>query len=131
VSSEQLAEARGIASVVSVQNRFGLDHRTPETLDVLAETTRLGIAFVPYFALAGASGERGRSAEAIAANDAVAAVAVAQGASAAQIRLAWTLHQAPNVLAIPGTGDIRHLEQNVAAAGISLTQDELSLLGNS
>ncbi|WP_243063941.1 aldo/keto reductase [Humibacter sp. RRB41] len=131
VSSEQLAEARGVASVVSVQNRFGLDHRTPQTLDLLAETTRLGIAFVPYFAMAGASGERGRSGEANDANDAVAAVAVAHGASVAQIRLAWTLHQAPNVLAIPGTGDMSHLEQNVEAAEISFTHDELSLLGNS
>ncbi|WP_231920333.1 aldo/keto reductase [Microlunatus soli] len=50
-------------------------------------------------------------------------------ASAAQIRLAWTLQYRPNILAIPGTGDPAHLEENVAAAGIRLTADDLDLIG--
>ena len=125
VSRAQLHEAFDIAPVVSVQNRFGLDQRTPQTLAVLDETTRRGIAFVPFFALAGAAGGRGRAAE---TNPAVTELARARRVSEAQIRLAWTLHQAPNVLAIPGTGDIRHLEQNVAAADIQFTQDELDAL---
>lgn len=122
VSMAQLTEAADIAPVVSVQNRFGLDHRTPETLAVLAETTRRGIAFVPYFAMAGTGGERGRSEE---TNPVVTEIADRHGATASQIRLAWTLHQGPNVLAIPGTGDMKHLEQNVAASTIRLSPDEL------
>jgi pyridoxine 4-dehydrogenase len=125
VSTAQLVEASSIASVVSVQNRFGLDQRTPEALAVLAETTRRQIAFVPYFALAGRGGERGRSDE---TNQVVTVIANDHGATEAQIRLAWTLHQGPNVLAIPGTGDIKHLEQNVAAATIQLSPDELDSL---
>lgn len=125
VSAPQLAEASNIAPVVSVQNRFGLDQRTPETMAVLTETTRLGIAFVPYFALAGTGGERGRGKE---ANPAVTDIAVKHGVTASQIRLAWTLHQAPNVLAIPGTGDMNHLEQNVAAGDIRLTPEDLERL---
>lgn len=125
VSRAQLYEAWDIAPVVSVQNRFGLDQRTPETLAVLEETTRRGIAFVPFFAMAGAAGGRGRSAE---TNPAVTEVANARGVSEAQIRLAWTLHQGPNVLAIPGTGDLRHLEQNVSAADIQFTHEELDAL---
>jgi aryl-alcohol dehydrogenase-like predicted oxidoreductase len=58
----------------------------------------------------------------------VDAVADAHGATSAQIRLAWTLHRGPNVLAIPGTGDLQHLEQNIAAGAIRLTDDELATL---
>ena len=125
VSTAQLAEALGIAQVVSVQNRFGLEQQSPETLAVLAETTRRGIAFVPYFALAGTGGERGRLHE---TDPIVAEIASEHGATASQIRLAWTLHQGANVLAIPGTGDLSHLEQNVAAAGIRLTPEDLDRL---
>ena len=50
------------------------------------------------------------------------------GATPAQIRLAWTLHQSPNVLAIPGTGNVAHLEENVGAAALRLSPEDLSLL---
>lgn len=123
VSTAQLIEAADIAPVVSVQNRFGLDQRTPESLSMLTETKRRQIAFVPYFAMAGRSGERGRSDE---TNPVVTDIAEKHGATASQIRLAWTLHQGANVLAIPGTGDMKHLEQNVAAATIRLTPEELT-----
>ncbi|WP_426518261.1 aldo/keto reductase [Diaminobutyricibacter sp. McL0618] len=123
VSTAQLSEAADIAQVVSVQNRFGLDQRTAEAVAVLAETTRRQIAFVPYFAMAGKAGERGRTDE---TNPVVTDIANRHGATASQIRLAWTLHQGPNVLAIPGTGDLNHLEQNVAAATIHLTHEELN-----
>ncbi|MCX4434225.1 aldo/keto reductase [Streptomyces mirabilis] len=56
------------------------------------------------------------------------AVARAHGVSAAQVRLAWTLHHGPHVLAIPGTGDPDHLAANVAAGALRLTEDELALL---
>jgi aryl-alcohol dehydrogenase-like predicted oxidoreductase len=55
-------------------------------------------------------------------------VAARHGATPAQVRLAWTLHQGPNVLAIPGTGNPAHLDENVAAAALSLTADDLALL---
>lgn len=128
VSVAQLTEALTIAPVVSVQNRFGLDDHPAEALAVLAETTRLGIAFVPYFAMAGTGRERGRKTE---ERRAVLQIAEAHGASSAQVRLAWTLHQGPNVLAIPGTGDLRHLEQNVEAGALRFTEDELRLLAAS
>ena len=55
-------------------------------------------------------------------------VAQARGVTPAQVRLAWTLHRGPHVLAIPGTGDPAHLEENVAAASLRLTADELARL---
>jgi aryl-alcohol dehydrogenase-like predicted oxidoreductase len=84
-----------------------------------------GIAFVPFFAIAGAGRERGhRGPE----HPEVRAVAEAHGASPAQVRLAWTLHQGPHVLAIPGTGTPAHLEENVAAAALRLTDAEAARL---
>jgi pyridoxine 4-dehydrogenase len=124
VSVEQLREANAIAPIVSVQNRFGLDDNSSAA--ILSETTQLGIAFVPYFALAGAGRERGRAVE---ERRDVIEIAESHGVTSAQIRLAWTLHQAPNVLAIPGTGDLRHLEENVAAGAIRFSDEELRILG--
>ncbi|MFE0459646.1 aldo/keto reductase [Kitasatospora sp. NPDC058965] len=125
VTAAQLAEARAIAPVVCVQNRFHLDHRGQD--EMLRHCGELGIAFVPYFTIAGAGRERGAAA-AGAANERVQAVADAHGATTAQVRLAWTLHQGPHVLAIPGTGNPAHLEQNVAAGGLRLTDEEVALL---
>ncbi|NED65318.1 aldo/keto reductase, partial [Streptomyces sp. SID10244] len=58
----------------------------------------------------------------------IAAVAEAHGATPAQVRLAWTLHRGPHVLAIPGTGNPAHLEQNIAAGGLRLTAEEVAVL---
>ena len=118
VGPEHLAEALTIAPVVCVQNQYGLTARREDD-----ELVRLcgehGIAFVPFFAVAsGAEDER------------VDAVAKAHGVTSAQVRLAWTLHRGPNVLAIPGTGDQAHLEQNVAAGALELTGGELDLLNS-
>ncbi|MGW3809694.1 aldo/keto reductase, partial [Micromonospora sp. NPDC005113] len=85
-----------------------------------------GIAYVPFFALAGTGREAGASAE---QGEAVHAVARAHGVTPHQVRLAWTLHQGPHVLAIPGTGDPAHLTANVAAAALHLTPEDLTLLG--
>jgi aryl-alcohol dehydrogenase-like predicted oxidoreductase len=85
-----------------------------------------GIAFVPFYAIASHAGERGAAG---AVQDAeVLAVAAAHGVSAPEIRLAWSLHQGAHVLAIPGTGNLAHLEANVAAGGIRLSGDELARL---
>ena len=128
VSVAQLTEAMAIAPVVSVQNRFGLDDHPAEARAVLDETRRLGIAFVPFFAIAGAGGAHGRPTE---ERRDVIRIADDHGISPAQVRLAWTLHQGSNVLAIPGTGDVEHLEQNVAAAAVRFTDEELQLLAAS
>lgn len=79
---------------------------------------------MPFFAIAGAGGEQGGG-SASATDDELLAVARAHGATVAQVRLAWTLHQGPHVLAIPGT-DPDHLTDNVAAGALRLSQDELA-----
>jgi pyridoxine 4-dehydrogenase len=119
---EHLAEARAIAPVVCVQNPYGIGASNDEQ-EFLHACGQLGVAFVPFFAIAGDGRESGASGT---DTEAVMAVAQAHGVSVAQIRLAWTLHQGPHVLAIPGTGDPDHLVENVAAGEIRLSDDELA-----
>lgn len=123
VTAGQLAQAQAIAPVVSVQNRYGLDLRGRDS--VLQVCGRQGIAFVPFFALAGDGRHKGFTQP---ANDAVVAVARAHDATPAQVQLAWTLAQGPHVLAIPGTGDPGHLEENIATAALCLTPADLTHL---
>jgi aryl-alcohol dehydrogenase-like predicted oxidoreductase len=127
VEPRHLAEAQAIAPVVAVQNRYGIDHRTPASEELLRLCGEQGIAFVPFYAVAGEAAEQGAT---TAHDDAVLDIARAHDASPAQIRLAWTLHQGPHVLAIPGTGNPAHLAENVAAGALRLTDDELARLGN-
>jgi aryl-alcohol dehydrogenase-like predicted oxidoreductase len=127
ITPAHLAEAQAIAPVVAVQNRYGLDLRMND--EVLRLCTEQGIAFVPYYAIAGEAREGGYPARAaLALDETVHEVAAAHGASPAQIRLAWTLHQGPNVLAIPGTGQVEHLEENIAAGALELREEELKAL---
>jgi aryl-alcohol dehydrogenase-like predicted oxidoreductase len=128
VTPAQLEEARAIAPVVAVQNRFGLGHA--DDAELLRVCGEAGIAFVPYFAIAGprTAGAAPDPAEAV-EDEAVLAVAKAHAATPAQIRLAWTLAQGPHVLAIPGTGDPAHLEANIAAGAIRLSPEDLAALG--
>jgi aryl-alcohol dehydrogenase-like predicted oxidoreductase len=121
---EHLTEAQAIAPVVCVQNSYGLGYRRRQD-DFLRTCGTQGIAFVPFFAIAGA----GREAGAVDADsDEIVAVARAHGVSVAQVRLAWTLRRGPNVLAIPGTGNPEHLVDNLAAGALELTDDELARL---
>ncbi|MEU5781202.1 aldo/keto reductase [Micromonospora lupini] len=122
---EHLDEVAGIAPVVCVQNNYGVDAYREQDAFVRACGER-GIAYVPFFALAGTNRERGASA---AQGAAVEAVARAHGVTPQQVRLAWTLHQGPHVLAIPGTGDPAHLEENITAAALRLTPEDLTHLG--
>ena len=120
VSVEQLEQAREIVDVVSVQNRFNLVDRGAE--DVLDRCEELGICFFPWFPLAaGKLAEPGGVATEIAA---------AHGASAGQIALGWLLRRSPVTVPIPGTSSLAHLEQNVAAANIELSEDELQRLSD-
>ncbi|GAA0380900.1 oxidoreductase [Microbispora corallina] len=119
-----LAEAQAIAPVVCVQNRFGIGAAEEDHAFVRLCGER-GVAFTPFFAVAGqgrVSGASGDDAEE------VLHVARAHGVSAAQVRLAWTLQLGPHMLAIPGTGDPDHLTENVAAGALRLTDDEMARL---
>ncbi|MFD7319841.1 oxidoreductase [Streptomyces sp. NPDC059875] len=120
---EHLAQAQEIAPVVCVQNPYGLD--APDGDDMLRACAARGIAFVPFFSIAGG----GREAGAVRAeHEQVHTVARAHGVTPAQVRLAWILHQGDHVLAIPGTGNPDHLVDNVAAGALRLTAEELRLL---
>ena len=124
VRPEHLAEAQAIAPVVCVQNRYGI--ATGPAQDAFLRTCgEQGVAFVPFYAIAGTAGEAGAGG---ADDEVVLDVARAHGAAPAQVRLAWTLQRGPHVLAIPGTGNPDHLAANVAAGALRLTQDELDRL---
>ncbi|MEU1606145.1 aldo/keto reductase [Micromonospora matsumotoense] len=124
VRLDHLDEAQTIAPVVCVQNNYALDNRGDQDA-LIRECGARGIAYVPFFSLTGGNREGGARTDHSAA---VRAVARAHAATSAQVRLAWTLHQGPHVLAIPGTGDPAHLAENVAAAALRLTPDELAAL---
>jgi pyridoxine 4-dehydrogenase len=117
VSLEDLANARAVGEIVSVQNRYHLADRASE--DVLAACERAGIAFLSWFPI---------GAGALARADQLQAVAAAHAATAAQVAIAWLLQRSPVLLPIPGTSSITHLEENLAAAGLRLTSEEVRRL---
>ncbi|MEA3013136.1 MAG: pyridoxine 4-dehydrogenase [Sphingomonadales bacterium] len=121
VNADQVAEARSIAPVVCVQNHYNIVHRADDALiDALAAE---GIAYVPFFPLGGFSPlQSGRLNE----------VAARLGATAMQVALAWLLRRSPNILLIPGTSSLGHLEENLEAANLTLstgTMAELDAIG--
>ncbi|OIJ98397.1 oxidoreductase [Streptomyces colonosanans] len=126
VEPRHLAEAQAIAPVVCVQNEYGLHRPDPATDELLRICGEQGIAFVPFFAIAGESGPQGPVGDG--GDEVVRAVARAHDATPAQVRLAWTLRQGPHVLAIPGTGNPDHLAENVAAGALRLTDDDMARL---
>jgi len=119
VNATQLEEARQIVEVVSVQNRYSLSDRGSE--DVLTACEQHGIAFLPYFPLAAGRLTGG-------ANEQIAAIARNHDATPGQIALAWLLQRSPNMIPIPGTSSGVHLEENVAAARLELSADEMAEL---
>jgi pyridoxine 4-dehydrogenase len=126
IRPDHLAEAQAIAPVTCVQNSFALDNRRADENGLIDLCAKQNIAFVPYFAISGARREAQASDT---HDDQVLAIAKAHDATPMQIRLAWTLHRGPHMLAIPGTSDPAHLEANVAAASINLSAHELKALG--
>jgi pyridoxine 4-dehydrogenase len=118
VTAEHLKEAQAIAPVVCVQNQYGLTARR-EDGELVKLCAEQNVAFVPFFAIASGTEHEG-----------VTAVARKHGVSPAQVRLAWTLHQGPNVLAIPGTGNLAHLAENVAAGALRLSEEDIVRLGD-
>ncbi|HEY8471584.1 MAG TPA: oxidoreductase [Natronosporangium sp.] len=118
VTEAQFDEARSIAPVAVVQNHFHVHHRADAQL--LAKCAALGVAYVPFFPLGG--GERPLD------QTKLAGVAERHQATTAQIALAWLLATSPVTCLIPGTGALAHLEENIAAAGITLTEQDLAEL---
>jgi len=118
VSAEQLTAARAIAEVVSVQNLYNLTDRKSQ--DVLDLATAEGIAFIPWFPIATGN---------LAAPDSpVAAIARELGATPAQVALAWLLRTSPVVLPIPGTKSVEHLTENMGAARLALSDEDMARL---
>lgn len=124
VRPHHLAEAQSIAPVVCVQNMYGIG-ASPEQKEFLGICGEQRIAFVPFYSIAGTGRTAGATTD---HSEQVHAIARAHGVSTAQIRLAWTLHQGSHVLAIPGTGDLDHLAQNVAVGSLRLSDEELASL---
>lgn len=118
VGVEEIEAARKVFPVATVQNRYNLADRADE--DVLEHCEKNGIGFIPWYPLA--SGDLAKP------GGAVDAVAGAHGATAGQIALAWILKRSSVMLPIPGTGKVAHLEENVAAAGVTLSNEEFRQL---
>lgn len=118
VGVEEIGQARLITPIASVQNLYNLVNR--QSQDVLEYCGREGLAFIPWFPIA--TGDLARAAGPL------AAVASQTGHSAAQLALAWLLHVSPVTLPIPGTGSVEHLEENVGAARVELTESQLAQL---
>jgi pyridoxine 4-dehydrogenase len=117
VSVGELERARAVTDIVSVQNRYSLSERGAEA--VLEVCERDGVAFLPWHPLGAGSLTQARALEDVAA---------AHRATAAQVAIAWLLQRSPAMLPIPGTSSVTHLEENVAAAGLELTDAEFERL---
>jgi pyridoxine 4-dehydrogenase len=127
VTVEQIEAAREIVEIASVQNRFSISDRTNQ--DILDYCTQNNIAFIPYGSLGAHPLKQGAplaSAEGI-----LAEIAQNKEFKPNQIALAWLLHHAPNIILIPGTTTIAHLEENIAVNSIQLTTDEINVLNRS
>ncbi|MFJ5534891.1 aldo/keto reductase [Streptomyces sp. NPDC093261] len=125
VLPQHVTEAQTIAPVVCVHNSYGLDWRRADENGLMELCGEQGIAFVPFFAVSGLRREAAAGQE----QDArVQSVARAHNATPAQVRLAWTLHRGPHVLAIPGTTNPVHLAENIASGSLRLTEEELAVL---
>ncbi len=118
VSVEQLHAAQQVAAIATVQNRYNLADRASEEL--LDECARQGIGFIPWFPLA-----TGRLSD---PGGPLAALSEQTGSSPSQLALAWLLRRSPVMLPIPGTSSVAHLEDNIAAAGVQLSDADFDQL---
>ncbi|OLE35963.1 MAG: oxidoreductase [Actinobacteria bacterium 13_1_20CM_3_68_9] len=117
VDEAELERAREIVPVVSVQNRYSVAERQSEP--VLDRCERERLAFIPWGPLRAVAGSR---------DGAIGRVADAHGATELQVALAWLLARSQAMLPIPGTSSVEHLEENVAAAGLRLSEEEFGEL---
>lgn len=119
VNVEQIERARRVVPIVSVQNRYNVTDREWEREVEYCE--REGIAFIPWYPLG--AGKLGHKAAAL--RERLERVAVRHGATPMQAALAWLFARSPVMLNIPGTSKVKHLEENVAAAALSLTEEDM------
>jgi aryl-alcohol dehydrogenase-like predicted oxidoreductase len=117
VTPAQVAEGRRICEIVCVQNQYNLAHRADDAL--IDDLARDGIAYVPFFPLGGFNPLQSST---------LSAVAARLGATPMQVALAWLLRRAPNILVIPGTSSVAHLQENLAAAECALPDDAVKEL---
>ncbi|MET9131964.1 oxidoreductase [Streptomyces antibioticus] len=118
VTAEEFAQAREVAPIACVQNLYNLARRDDDPLiDACAEA---GIAYVPFFPVGGFQPVTAEHLDGIAAR---------HHASVPQVALAWLLARSPNILLIPGTGSVEHLEENVAAGELTLSAEDIAALG--
>jgi pyridoxine 4-dehydrogenase len=120
VSVEQITQARQHADISSVQNLYNLANRQSEP--VLDFCGVEGLGFIPWFPIA--TGELARP------GGPLASLSAQTGSTPAQLALAWLLHRSPVMLPIPGTSSVAHLEENMAAASITLDDDQFAALTN-
>ncbi|WP_194926464.1 aldo/keto reductase family oxidoreductase [Catenulispora pinisilvae] len=116
-TAEQVAEARGIAPIVCVQNMYNLAYRGDDGL--IASLAEAGIAYVPFFPLGGFSPLQ---------SEALSAVAARLASTPMSVALAWLLRRSPNILLIAGTSSTAHLRENIVGAGLSLSDEDLGEL---
>ncbi|HET9305460.1 MAG TPA: aldo/keto reductase [Candidatus Sulfotelmatobacter sp.] len=114
VSPEQIVRGRKVLPIVSVQNRYNIGDRQSEKALIYCE--KEGLGFLPWFPVGGGNGLK--------SGDVVSAIAKAHNASVYQVALAWLLERSPVMLPIPGTSKIEHLEDNCAAAKLTLSPEE-------
>jgi pyridoxine 4-dehydrogenase len=119
VNVDQIKQAQEFFEVVSVQNMYSVDNRKWE--NVLQYTQEQNIVFIPWFPL---------NAGNVAAQEKLQLIGRKQGATAHQVALSWLLHHADNILLIPGTSSVKHLEENVRSLDIALSDDDIASLEN-
>ncbi|MCE7029861.1 aldo/keto reductase family oxidoreductase [Jiella avicenniae] len=117
VTPTQIAEGRGIADIVCVQNQYNIAHRSDDAL--IDDLAKDGIAYVPFFPLGGFSPLQ---------SETLSAVAAKLGRTPMQVALAWLLQRSPNILLIPGTSSVEHLRENLAAADLALPAEAIAEL---
>jgi pyridoxine 4-dehydrogenase len=117
VTADMLAEAQKIAPVVCVQNLYNIANRGDESL--VRTCAEQGIAYVPFFPLGGFE---------LVDDPRLKTIAERHNATVPQVALAWLLQRSPNLLAIPGTSSVAHLEENIAGASLRLTEDDVATL---
>jgi pyridoxine 4-dehydrogenase len=114
VKPHEIDQARKVIDIVSVQNQYNISDRQHE--DVVDYCTKHKLAFIPWFPVA--SGKLAK------AGGKLDSAAKKHGASVSQLSLAWLLHRSPVILPIPGTSSVKHVEENIAAAGVKLSEAE-------
>ncbi|MFJ8580908.1 oxidoreductase [Micromonospora sp. NPDC093277] len=119
VTAEQVAEAQSIAPIVCVQNMYNLAYRDDD--DLIDRLAADGVAYVPFFPLGGFTPLQSAT---------LSGVADRLGATPVAVALAWLLQRSPNILLIPGTSSAAHLRENIAGAGLSLSEQDVAELNS-